>query len=377
MVLVTVLVAAALAQAHAQPGPPTDAYAKLLAGKSLEEGKGFPGLAEVGTPSRVFQTLGRPRETGDAPFWYFYDKGPWTLIVVTEFVQETGSYVTRAIVIAGTKAPPTKQGVRVGDDVAKVTKVYGKPETFSGSVGSPAIANMVSIDLKTGATRPAVDTEKAFKDSVFYSRIGMLFVIGNGKVERIVTVVADDPLPSFLRDPKDAKLPDPSVATIDASVDVPDYSGTTLRVPAPPALVPSAEKGFGLDVPKGWTKAGTKWTDKSGREFVEVTESTSTDKPEVYFAAQEAKFGANRVIPKQRELPPELAAMIGADAAYALWKQEGKLGKKDMPLRSFVLMAAKGDRRFTIVVARTASGAQPSPDGETLARGVLRSFRIK
>ncbi|MCW5802723.1 MAG: hypothetical protein KIT31_10075 [Deltaproteobacteria bacterium] len=366
----------------AQPKAPDDSYAKLLAGKTLEEGKGFPGIVEVGTPTpAMYKALGAGREVAGMPFWYFYDKGPWTLIVVGEMSMETGGFMTRAIQLAGDKAPATKQGVKIGDPVAKVEKVYGKGAPFSGTVGSPAMAGMVSIDVKTGAKKPLPDVEKAFKDSLFYPKLGTLFVVTGGAVSGIVVVVIDDPLPSFLRDPKAVKPPDPGIVVIDPKVDEPgwgpDASSATLHVPPPPVLAPVVEKGFTVDAPKEWTKAGTVWTDKSGRELVEIVETKGTGTPDAYFAEQDGKLGPNRVPPKQRALPAEFAKLIGADAAYALWKQEGKKGKKDAPLRTFVLMAAKGDRRFTLIVGRTASGASPSPDGEALARGVFRSFRIK
>ena len=100
--------ATALAQ-----GAPTDAYAKLLDGRKLEEGKGFPGVIEVGTPTpAMYKALGPGREVAGTPFWYFYDKGPWTLVVVGEMSMETGGFATRAIQVTGDKAQATVQGDR-------------------------------------------------------------------------------------------------------------------------------------------------------------------------------------------------------------------------------------------------------------------------
>src|SRR3982750_2564852 len=92
----------------AAPSAPTDAYAKKLAGKTIAEGKGFPGIVAIGEPSpKMFGELGPGRETPEAPFWYFYDKGAWQLVVVAEIDAETGSFVTRAIQVSGERAPAT------------------------------------------------------------------------------------------------------------------------------------------------------------------------------------------------------------------------------------------------------------------------------
>src|SRR5262249_56588782 len=126
------------------------------------------------------------------------------------------------------------------------------------------------------------------------------------------------------------------------------------------------EFGYSNDVPKGWIKADGKWTDPASKEAIEVKESTGTNKPAEFFADHEKTFGTNRVIPSQRELPPAFAAELGGDAAYALSRQEPSQGKHGKPLRSFVVMVTKGDRRFVVSVTRTVSGAETSPDGEAL-----------
>ena len=369
------MVAVAGGIASAAPTPPTDAYAKKLAGKTIDDGKGFPGIVAIGDPSpEMFKALGPGRETAEAPFWYFYDKGSWTLVVVAEIDAETGSFVTRAIQVSGDRAPATSKGVRVGDAVKKITSAYGAGQPFTSTVGSPMLANLVSVDLATGKRTPLPDLEKAYKDSLYYPALGMLFVVGSSsKVSRIVVLVGEDPLPVFLRE----HVKPSTTAVIDPKLDEPDYVQGKLHVPAVPPLVPAHEVGFWIDVPKGWIKADGKWSDPGSKESVEVKESTATNKPAEFFAEAEKTFGVNHVSPSQRELPAQLAAELGADAAYALSGQEPSKGKHGKPLRSFVLMAAKGDRRFVIVVTRTVSGAETSPDGEALARGVLRSFRIK
>src|SRR5262245_958136 len=98
--LATVAIAAAMfaAVAHAQSRPaptgkgpasmpatrpiwmeePDDRYSKLLAGKKLEDGKGFPGVVAIGDPlGDAMKQLGNGREDFNWTFWYFYDKAPW------------------------------------------------------------------------------------------------------------------------------------------------------------------------------------------------------------------------------------------------------------------------------------------------------------
>ncbi|HEV7554329.1 MAG TPA: hypothetical protein VGO00_02675, partial [Kofleriaceae bacterium] len=173
------IVALAAGVASAAPTP-TDAYAKKLAGKTIEDGKGFPGIVAIGEPSpEMFKVLGPGRETPEAPFWYFYDKGSWMLVVVAEIDAETGGFVTRAIQLSGDRAPATSKGVHVGDAVKKVTSAYGPGQAFTSTVGSPMLANLVSVDLSTGKRTPQPDLEKAYKDSVYYPALGMLFVVAS------------------------------------------------------------------------------------------------------------------------------------------------------------------------------------------------------
>jgi hypothetical protein len=381
MLAVGALLLVATGTARAQ-GAPDDRYAKVLKGKVLEEGKGFPGLVTLGQPTpAMYKLLGPGREDMNFPFWYFYDQGPWRLVVVAELAN--GEFRTRAIEVSGDKAPATAKGARVGDGADKITKLYGPPSPFSASVGSPLLTNMVSVDIKSGAETALPDPEQAYKDSLYYPDLSTLFVMTGGHVARIVVVLRDDPLPTFLQAPESVAAVSKDVAVIDPKVDAPgwgsDTSSTVLHVPPPPKLIAAKVGRIALTVPKGWTKAGSRWTDKSNKEWVELSETKAAagERPEEFFAAQEQGFGANRLIAAQRVLPADFAKLIGADQAYALWKQEGGKGKGGQPLRTFVLMAAKGDRRFVLVVTRTASGAMPSPDGEALARGVMRSLRIK
>ena len=174
--------------------PPTatsgsdEQYIRVLTGKTFEEGKGFPGAVAIGdgTPS-MYQKLGAGREQVGLPFWYFFDKGPWTLTVVAEFVAD--AFRIRGIIVSGTGAPPTAKGVRVGDAVSKVTSVYGIEAPFSGSVGSPLYKDMVMVDVQTGRRSAAPDTEAVFRDSLFYPKLATLFVVQKGQVVKIAAVL--------------------------------------------------------------------------------------------------------------------------------------------------------------------------------------------
>ena len=73
------------ASAQTVPIGPDARYVKLLAGKSLVDGKGFAGLIELGTPTpQMYKALGPGREDPNFVFWYFYDRGAWQLTVIAE-----------------------------------------------------------------------------------------------------------------------------------------------------------------------------------------------------------------------------------------------------------------------------------------------------
>jgi hypothetical protein len=169
----------------------TTASADPLDGQRFVEGKGFPNVAEVGMPTpQLYKVLGAGHEKPDLPFWYFYDRKDWQLAVIAEMSTANGDFVTRAIEISGTAAPATAKGIRIGDSVATLTKVYGKGEAFSGSVASPMFAKMTSIDLKSGVRHDVPDPNVAFAASVYYPELGTLFVVADGRVDKIVAIPA-------------------------------------------------------------------------------------------------------------------------------------------------------------------------------------------
>src|SRR4051794_26281004 len=88
---------------------PNDRYAQGLAGKTLVEGQGFPGLIATGAPTpQMIKELGYPLEK-NIPFWYFYEKGAWKLTVVAEMEMAAGGFRTRAILVEGAGAPATSR----------------------------------------------------------------------------------------------------------------------------------------------------------------------------------------------------------------------------------------------------------------------------
>jgi hypothetical protein len=184
--------------AAADPSPPQvvsgEPYVRLVAGKTLEEGKGFPGVIAIGDPTpSMYKTLGEPREDMAYPFWYFYDKGPWALTVVAEYVADT--FRTRAIIISGSGAPATTKGVHIGDPTSAVASAYGKAVPFSGNVASPAFNKLTWVAVKPGVSMGVhkgggqnPDSDAPFRDSLFYPALGTLFVVHEGKVAQIAVV---------------------------------------------------------------------------------------------------------------------------------------------------------------------------------------------
>ncbi len=172
--------------AAAQTGP-DDRYAKLIT-KPLVEGVGFPGIVEVGgaTPA-MYKALGPGREDPSYVFWYFYDRGPWRLTVIAE-TTAANDFQTRAIEIAGAKAPATSRGIHIGDSAAQVTKAYGASAAFTGTVGDAKFEHMTTHDLRDGSAHVLPEIEAGYKGGMFYPALGTLFVLKNGAVERIVVM---------------------------------------------------------------------------------------------------------------------------------------------------------------------------------------------
>jgi len=186
LVIAAALTLASIAHAHVTPD---DRYATQLAGAMLVEGNGFPGVVELGTATpQMYKTLGPAREDTNFVFWYFYDRGPWTLVVVAD-TTPTGDFTMRAIEISGAHAPATSRGVRIGDPIAKVTKTYGASEVFTGSVGSPQFAHATTVDLRDHSKHVLPDVEAAYKAGLYYPKLSTLFVAKDGKVDKIVVVI--------------------------------------------------------------------------------------------------------------------------------------------------------------------------------------------
>jgi hypothetical protein len=92
-------------------------------------------------------------------------------------------------------------------------------------------------------------------------------------------------------------------------------------------------------------------------------------------------------LPRPRE---DCAVQVGAKEGWCGIAVAEGTGKEHLPLRSYVLLLIKGDRQCLVIVTRTQhpqeietpNGGRSfmafmgSPDGDALARGVMRSIRI-
>lgn len=184
-------------------------------------------------------------------------------------------------------------------------------------------------------------------------------------------------------------------AKVDAPIVDPDAEGNAFRflVPPAPELVAFNGEGFEAMVPKSWPRDGDAWKDPKSIESVtiKVMRGSAQETPENVISVVVGSLGKNLVPEAQRRLPPEFVKMIGADAASCAMTRDQRGGKNGLPLQSYFLMASKGEKRILVIVTRTqhptridrpgggfaASRPAGSPDGEALARGVMRSLRIR
>jgi hypothetical protein len=107
-----------------------------------------------------------------------------------------------------------------------------------------------------------------------------------------------------------------------------------------------------------------------------VVVTLGKEAPLAFFGRIQQEFQRNNLPKTERVPPPDFCTMIEVDKALVGCVQNGGLGKGGYPLRTFYLIAVKGQRQVVVSVSRTTSGAQASPDGEALARGVMRSLRL-
>jgi hypothetical protein len=272
-VLVTLLTVAALAQAQSRPvkiklGPgsrpetrpiwmeePDDRYVKMLAGKKLEDGKGFPGLVVVGESWSMAKTFGNGREDMDWPFWYFYDKGGWRLTICMNFPRPGVAGKIHALIVEGEGAPPTTKGLKVGDPASKAAQLYGPSQPFNGAlVGLDRKGRTVrTFQVGAGMGQHEVEDPPEFKEALFFPAAKLLVAVANEKVLKLAIVEEEDTLPDFLK-PADKVPANPSVK-FDPAVRIP--TATTgqdpvrLLVPPPPTLVEYKSAEFTAQVPQG------------------------------------------------------------------------------------------------------------------------------
>jgi hypothetical protein len=374
-----------------------DGYATLLSGRVLEEGQGFPGIAAIDEPLRdAFQKLGLGREemaSGDVyrPFWYFYDKGPFSLTLTGEEDDERGVMRLRGLLLSGSGAPGTRRGVRIGDPIEAVTKTYGVPQRWSTTFGSPHYT-ITSLRGPDGKVRELAHPDAPFKESLYYPAISTFFVPAEDKVSQIGIVAADNPVAIFLR----PRVKPCQGVREDTSIDVAKYLpdptapplpikgavALTLHVPPIPTLASLDYAGLGrIVVPRDWTRPQQgRWTDPRGYGTLQVGYVAGAEAGKTLretLAIMDRMIGGNQLPPWQRTAPTEFLELTGADEAYALLLNAPAKAPANIPLRIYILIARKGERQYSVFVDRTvASPSGPSPDGVALASGIMRGLRF-
>ncbi|MDF1701690.1 MAG: hypothetical protein P1V36_11095 [Planctomycetota bacterium] len=369
---------------------PTDRYAKVFAGKTLTDGRGFVGQLELGMPLPLVTPLlgwGR-QEPGLYSFWHFYEKGDWTLSVMPrpDYERCNFLYNVEALILEGKGAPATSRGIRIGDAVAKVEAAYGKePQRLKDKLDSRGVTK--TVWRNPNMKHPDMSARHAFDLSVrkghYYPQHGMLFTFEDGKVARIIALLEHDPLPLWLRETRDAERP--WIALIKEGVAKPTWERPEggahkglLFLPEPPTVEPVTVEGLRFGAPKGWTRTGLTWTSPLGAEQVTLTveDAPEDEDPLEYFVDQAFDVKTILTLRGQRDVPAAACKRLGADAARTWHHQLPKAGIDGWPARIYVLMLSKGTKRYRLSVSRTTWQRYPSPDGIELARRVLGSARI-
>jgi hypothetical protein len=380
---------------------PDDRYVRLLAGKKLEDGKGFPGVVVLGDQlGKAMDLLRNGREDFTWPFWYFYDKGPWQLTICTNFMYRMtrGGTTVHAIIIGGDGAPPTSKGLKVGDPASKAVQLYGASQPFNGALVGIESKGRVRRGFRFGPggpepTESTIDDPPEFKDALFFPAAKLLVAVAKDKVVKLAIVEEEDTLPDWLQPPE--KAPPSPFVKIDPSLKVPkadpEKEGAFL-VPPPPRLIEYKGSDFTAQVPLGWVLADDTWTHPDSVESVTVR-ATKNNREEsleaAVFATLLTSGVENQVPPLKRRPTSSFCRMLGATEGYCCVTLDKSGGNEGLPLRTYRLLLIKGERRYEILVTRTQhpqkeelpSGSKTTafmgcPDGDALARGVMRSFRI-
>ena len=379
------------------PAGPDDRYVKVLAGKKLEEGKGFPGIAVVGEALSAAKTLGSGREDMDWPFWYFYDKGRWQLTLCTLFDITARNTTLHAVIVAGDGAPPTTKGLKIGDPVAKATETYGPSLPFPGAlVGTDRKGKTrTRVGAKEGSGTSVIDDPPEFKDALYFPDAKLLVAVDKGRVLKLAIVAEEEVIPDFLLPPERVG-PNDTFKT-DPAATAPRFDPSKpigFLVPPIPELAEHDGGKFAAMLPKGWKHEGDVWGNPPGVESVtiKVMQSNPEETPEVVLTMINQSLGQENHVPKNKRVMPEaFCKMVNADSGFCSITVAPGRGNEGLPLRMYQLMLAEGDLRYLIIVTRTqhpqrretAGGGKTTtaflgcPDGDALARGVMRSFRIK
>jgi hypothetical protein len=388
------------AQSKPSKGPtgPDDRYVKVLAGKKLEEGKGFSEIAVVGEPLSAAKILGYGREDMDWPFWYFYDKGSWQLTLCALVDLPARKTTLHAVIVAGSGGPPTTKGLKIGDPVAKATETYGPSRPFSGAlVGADRKGQTrTRIGVKTDGGTSVIDDPPEFKDALWFPDAKLLVAVDKGRVLKLAIVADEEALPDFLL-PPERVAPNDTFKT-DPAATVPRFDPsskqTAFLVPPVPELAEHDGGKFTAMLPKTWKHQDDVWGNDPGVESVtiKVMQSNPQETPELVLTTINQSLGQENHVPRnKRAMPEAFCKMVNADSGYCSITVAPGRGNEGLPLRMYQLMLAKGDLRYLIIVTRTqhpqrqempgggkrTTAFMGCPDGDALARGVMRSFRIK
>jgi hypothetical protein len=239
-----------------------------------------------------------------------------------------------------------------------------------------------------------VEDPPEFKDALFFPAAKLLVAVENDRVKKLAIVGDEDTLVDFLKPPP-MQAPKGFV-TIDPKVSFPQRTeGRSLGflVPPPPALVPVKGNGYVAMVPRDWPREDDVWRDPQSAECVTIrpAAASSDESAEGALTAMLVMGGVQNHVPKhKRALPPDFCRRLEVDAGFCAITVKDGAGKEGLPLRTYHLMLEKGPKRYLISVSRTqhpqrsegpaggiaATAFLGSPDGDELARTVMRSFRV-
>ncbi|MBL4845168.1 MAG: hypothetical protein JKY65_06565 [Planctomycetes bacterium] len=347
---------------------------RRLRGEALLPGVGFLGLFETGwSLARVMDLHGRPDylgPDGDQAF-FSYEFSEWLVRITTSVDDEVGVPCVESFVLSGPGAPPTVEGVRIGHSCADVLRTYGEAEREEFGPGCVSLT---------------------------FPHLGIFFHVKEGKVALYGVWRERSDVPVWLRKsvrPNQRVVTTPGLATPDWVEGQVGEAHPLLpgAIPIDPSVPPAPHlRRFGLGLlsikaPSGWRAQKrnqplcARWRAPEGEDVVEVR---VLDLPEAGLNAVRfglsLKHGQASRLPALGDLvPDDLCDRWMAEDAIVYESQRAlpPQGDADLSLRCYVLLVSRGEYMIQVEVRRTVLSSETSPDGEALARGVMRSLRFK